>query len=647
MGGDIIDLVSPSPKRQSYAAQSLDDVVCCLLGSDGDESVASSKNDLCETHEDAMQWVGFEDGVLISSVVTDSWETSVPPPLLSQGCPCESTSSKHARQLSKMQSHRCSAMDSSSSPPRGSAVATFLRSPCPHDSPFPSPLDDRCYIALHDREQNLERSPIVPSILKMRQTAKRKAMDADDEGEDAATKRVRVNSTLCTAQSLVVSGSLVSAPQCMVSSARHVQQVSLRPVVSTGLAPPVSLMERLRAKQRDLVAQQQKQQQQSDLPRPLSLTAAQSSAMRLPSQSILPTVEGSSSAVSSALCSTSLSNSNAVSNRNMRPVPFPFTDIVAVNARPPNPNPIATAATTTLATTCRPSSLFATVTQPQPQLQPQLQVSRTDMVVEAEVLKPLVPLRSDTVYDVLLLVDKRERENALVVGSLVTARIPCELASLAVGDFLWVAVPRERQPPQPPVVVECNSVTASTVAKPAATPSIRRFFASSSSSSLPTTFHNSVGAVPAEEKTSKAAKSKTLENNSLIDGLEDEILVLDCIAERKTVSDLASSLMDGRYADQKVRLKSTGIRSCLYIVEGEHLALPLQQRVITPRHIKTAMTVTHVSYIEWQSDMCFDFIGLLAQVEHDMHVIRTRSMDHSTQILQFLHKYVHSTKFTL
>lgn len=44
--------------------------------------------------------------------------------------------------------------------------------------------------------------------------------------------------------------------------------------------------------------------------------------------------------------------------------------------------------------------------------------------------------------------------------------------------------------------------------------------------------------------------------------------VLDFIVERKTADDLAASIMDGRYEEQKFRLKGCGINNVIYLVEG-------------------------------------------------------------------------------
>eukprot|EP01126_Amoeba_proteus_P053900 TRINITY_DN6595_c0_g1_i1.p1 TRINITY_DN6595_c0_g1~~TRINITY_DN6595_c0_g1_i1.p1 ORF type:complete len:344 (+),score=81.90 TRINITY_DN6595_c0_g1_i1:929-1960(+) len=47
-----------------------------------------------------------------------------------------------------------------------------------------------------------------------------------------------------------------------------------------------------------------------------------------------------------------------------------------------------------------------------------------------------------------------------------------------------------------------------------------------------------------------------------------EEIVLDYIIERKCVSDLCSSIVDGRYREQKFRLMKCGIKKKIYLVEG-------------------------------------------------------------------------------
>lgn len=50
--------------------------------------------------------------------------------------------------------------------------------------------------------------------------------------------------------------------------------------------------------------------------------------------------------------------------------------------------------------------------------------------------------------------------------------------------------------------------------------------------------------------------------------LVGDFLVNDCLViERKTLDDLSSSIIDGRYNEQKIRLKDSGC-ICMYIIEG-------------------------------------------------------------------------------
>ncbi|XP_077863715.1 structure-specific endonuclease subunit MUS81-like [Saccoglossus kowalevskii] len=69
-------------------------------------------------------------------------------------------------------------------------------------------------------------------------------------------------------------------------------------------------------------------------------------------------------------------------------------------------------------------------------------------------------------------------------------------------------------------------------------------------------------------------------------------IVLDYIVERKRMDDLASSITDGRFKEQKFRLKNCGLRKPIYLVEdfgsGQHLSVPettLQQAVVNTQVI--------------------------------------------------------------
>jgi crossover junction endonuclease MUS81 len=85
-------------------------------------------------------------------------------------------------------------------------------------------------------------------------------------------------------------------------------------------------------------------------------------------------------------------------------------------------------------------------------------------------------------------------------------------------------------------------------------------------------------------------------------------IVLDCVAERKTSNDLASSIKDGRYKDQKYRILQSHLRNKVYIIEGISM-------VDNPKctAVRTAVADTSVA--------------------HDMRILRTRNIDHTIQLL--------------
>ena len=160
-------------------------------------------------------------------------------------------------------------------------------------------------------------------------------------------------------------------------------------------------------------------------------------------------------------------------------------------------------------------------------------------------------------WEVVLLIDSREQNNATVQARLMASNVQCQLDTLSVGDFLWVARPKSNPNPTP-----------------APRPPAEDFFAPRVKKSK------------TEAEDAAAAKAWKVGQGAV---------VLDCIVERKSYPDLGSSLMDQRYQQQKKRLKQTGIRVCLYIVEGPAV-LPPQQTTMKIASLKTAMIDTHVRY---------------------------------------------------
>ena len=238
-------------------------------------------------------------------------------------------------------------------------------------------------------------------------------------------------------------------------------------------------------------------------------------------------------------------------------------------------------------------------------------------------------------WEVVLYVDKRERSNALIQASMVAQRIPCELHTLAVGDFLWVARRRAALPSSclltapatAPGPASCLSHEGRSHQPQSSTTSTSAYAgqgqgqgltlppAEDSMVSLPDAGmdppqpppSSSSAASPHEEEggtqgrdvnsvlmRSAAARAAAAANAAA--SRLPSIYVLDCIAERKAVPDLASSIVDGRYMEQKSRLQACGLRTTLYIVEGEHLSVASQQRAVSVASLKTAMTSIHVRH---------------------------------------------------
>lgn len=70
---------------------------------------------------------------------------------------------------------------------------------------------------------------------------------------------------------------------------------------------------------------------------------------------------------------------------------------------------------------------------------------------------------------------------------------------------------------------------------------------------------------------------------------EDE-LVLHYIVERKRIDDLAASLMDGRYKEQKFRLQRCGLKNLIYLIEGD----ASRQDTMPAKSLETAIIETEV-----------------------------------------------------
>lgn len=92
--------------------------------------------------------------------------------------------------------------------------------------------------------------------------------------------------------------------------------------------------------------------------------------------------------------------------------------------------------------------------------------------------------------------------------------------------------------------------------------------------------------------------------------------VLSYVVERKRMQDLAASVFDGRYAEQKRRLRESGIARVLYLVEGRYSDT---ERIEASRLISACANT---------------------QVKTGFFVLHTRSEDETADVLAALHKEI-------
>ena len=82
-------------------------------------------------------------------------------------------------------------------------------------------------------------------------------------------------------------------------------------------------------------------------------------------------------------------------------------------------------------------------------------------------------------------------------------------------------------------------------------------------------------------------------------------IMLNCIVERKKVSDLERSIIDGRYKEQKIRLSLCGLSRIFYLVEGDvqslgsdEIRIKQMQSAITATECCDSIPVFHSSSVE-------------------------------------------------
>ena len=260
-------------------------------------------------------------------------------------------------------------------------------------------------------------------------------------------------------------------------------------------------------------------------------------------------------------------------------------------------------------------------------------------------------------WEVVLLLDNREvrsqKDRGYMAAELQGRGVTVEVRALALGDIMWIARRREGAPrPVPPphlllqqqqqakgdAAAEADAVTGASSAqakppKPRAKKAKKGDASSSSSEALgpvddaptaalkPSARRKKVAPAPAA-----AAAPSDCEWSWDPRPVRDETRewVLDAIIERKSVGDLAASIVDGRYIEQKTRLAESGLR-VIYLVEGDPHKL-VDNAGYGPRigskHIASAMVSTQVgngfrvvsthtldATIAWLVKMHFTFVA--------------------------------------
>ena len=169
-------------------------------------------------------------------------------------------------------------------------------------------------------------------------------------------------------------------------------------------------------------------------------------------------------------------------------------------------------------------------------------------------------------WEVVLCVDTREvrtRADRTYIADRLRGRgVLVDVRALALGDFMWIAR-RRAGAPRPPVPPPSDTPTIASLS-----PLIS--LVSGAASKKPAARSKAPKATSSAGSKRKAASASLPPWEDTTPGASE--WVLDAIVERKAVRDLASSIMDGRYAEQKQRLNGCGLR-VTYIIEGDQRAV--------------------------------------------------------------------------
>jgi ERCC4-type nuclease len=100
--------------------------------------------------------------------------------------------------------------------------------------------------------------------------------------------------------------------------------------------------------------------------------------------------------------------------------------------------------------------------------------------------------------------------------------------------------------------------------------------------------------------------------------------VLDYIVERKAVEDLCSSILDGRYNEQKHRLKKSKVKNVIYLLEGSTKGLSFKRN-----HYKSVFSEQTL-----RKALCS------TQTKYNFHIETTADLDGTAEYLARVHRLV-------
>ncbi|KAL6043731.1 Crossover junction endonuclease mus81 [Balamuthia mandrillaris] len=184
-------------------------------------------------------------------------------------------------------------------------------------------------------------------------------------------------------------------------------------------------------------------------------------------------------------------------------------------------------------------------------------------------------------YEVILLLDNRERrtkrdDDNFIQEKLRKSGVKCEVRSLAVGDFVWIAR------------ANANGRTK-----------LQRW---------------------QQEEDRRKGFMHHLLSQERAEQYEEEF-VLSTIVERKKVEDLWASIKDGRYYEQKFRLSRSEIEQVVYLVEG-------------------SLSIAHKAMSHLPLGDLLEKALLSTQIHSGFHVKRTNTLKQSIDYLKTVSQHL-------